>query len=117
MKVCPSVDKDAFSEPHTHASLANVQTRLRRDCEGRLQYASPSKDIFCRTAAYLTAIRKLGCSRPLSEATECSSDEEERKKMMEIYWTQVRRGYWPKETPCEGRLLFLYDSHGRARMQ
>jgi hypothetical protein len=83
---------------------------LKFDREERLQYASPSKDIFCKTAAYVTALRKLGCSRPLVEATERSADEEERKETLDIYWDQIRRGYRPKNTVCEGRLLFGYNS-------
>jgi hypothetical protein len=117
VKVCPKADADALSESHTRASLANIQTRLRRDRDDRLQYASPTKDIFCRTAAYLTALRKLGCSRPLLEPTLRSEEEAEALETREIYWQLVRRGYRPKEGTCEGRLLFHYDSHGRPHVR
>ncbi|KAJ6528892.1 hypothetical protein B0H19DRAFT_1083230 [Mycena capillaripes] len=36
---------------------------------------------------------------------------------MDIYWHQVRRGYRPENTTCEGKLLFIYDSHGRLHIQ
>ncbi|KAJ7757604.1 hypothetical protein B0H16DRAFT_1457764 [Mycena metata] len=107
VKVCPQSDKDNLAMPHTSASRANIQTWLRQDREDRLQYASPSKDIFCRTAAYLSAVRKLGCSRPLVEETLFSESEEEQKEVSEIYRQQG---------VCEGRIIFQYDNRGRPRV-
>ncbi|KAJ7018082.1 hypothetical protein C8F04DRAFT_1199503 [Mycena alexandri] len=90
VKICPHSDVDNLTVPHTSASRANIQTWLRQDREDRLQYASPSKDIFCRTAAYLAALRKLGCSRPSVEETLFSESEEEQNKILEIYREQLR---------------------------
>ncbi|KAJ7019900.1 hypothetical protein C8F04DRAFT_1197252, partial [Mycena alexandri] len=112
VKVYPNTDIDSLTVPHTSASRANIQTRLRQDREERLQYASPSKDIFCRTAAYLSALRKLGCSRPLVEETLFSESDEEQKKTLEIYRDQVRRGHRPKHDACEGRIVFQYNHRG-----
>jgi hypothetical protein len=117
VKICPHADRDALLEPHTHASLANIQTRLRHDRDKRLEYASPSKDIFCRTAAYLAALCQLGCSRPLVEPTTRSTEEEQEKEMCDIYWNQVCRGYHPKDGNCEGRLLFHCNSHGHPHIR
>ncbi|KAJ7122259.1 hypothetical protein C8R44DRAFT_622063 [Mycena epipterygia] len=114
VKVCPYSDIDTLSQPHTQASKEDVQARLKQDREDRLQYASPSKEIFCRTAAYLTALRKLGCCRPLVQETELSIDLEERKQTRDIYLQQIQRGYRPKDASCEGRLLFGYNSQGQA---
>ncbi|KAJ7838385.1 hypothetical protein B0H14DRAFT_3700171 [Mycena olivaceomarginata] len=111
VKICPYADVDTLSESHTVASLALIQSCLRRDREQRLEIASPSKDIFQRTAAYITALRKLGCSRPLVEPTPLSAEEAEEKETRELYWSQVKRGHRPKEGTCEGKLLFSYDSH------
>ncbi|KAJ7937744.1 hypothetical protein B0H13DRAFT_2302571 [Mycena leptocephala] len=36
VKICPHADAEALSEPHTNASLANIQTGLRNDREDRL---------------------------------------------------------------------------------
>ncbi|KAF8145358.1 hypothetical protein K438DRAFT_1630265 [Mycena galopus ATCC 62051] len=83
---------------------------LRNDRKDWLQYASPTKDIFCRTAAYLTALRRLGCSRPLAEPTPLSLEEEEAREVYQIYIQQVRRGHRTDGT-CEGKILFRYDSH------
>ncbi|KAJ6456641.1 hypothetical protein C8R47DRAFT_1165259 [Mycena vitilis] len=116
-KICPFSDEDCLSKGHTRASLARIQTRLRNDREERLQYASPTKDIFCRTAAYLSAIRKLGCSRPLEDITLLTPDEEERRLTLDLYWKQVQRGYRPKEASCEGRMILRHDSHGGSHVQ
>ncbi|KAJ7830070.1 hypothetical protein B0H14DRAFT_3715963 [Mycena olivaceomarginata] len=116
VKICPYADVDTLSESHTVASLALIQSCLRRDREQRLEIASPSKDIFQRTAAYITALRKLGCSRPLVEPTPLSAEEAEEKETRELYWSQVKRGHRPKEGTCEGKLLFSYDSHHQPRI-
>ncbi|KAK7019278.1 hypothetical protein R3P38DRAFT_2632453 [Favolaschia claudopus] len=117
VKICPYADRDSLLQAHTTASLANIQTRLRNDRENRLQFASPTKDIFCRTAAYLTATRKLGCSRPLDLPTNFSEEEEEQRMLLETYWQQVRRGQRSREGLCEGKLLFFYDSHNRPHVR
>ncbi|KAJ7661103.1 hypothetical protein B0H17DRAFT_1144805 [Mycena rosella] len=116
VKICPYSDEDTLSEPHTRASREDVQQRLANDREDRLQYASPSKDIFCRTAAYVTALRKLGCSRPSSEELESESSPEE-IKLRELYWQQVQCGYCPKEGTCKGRIVYETDSHGNPHVR
>ncbi|KAJ7931892.1 hypothetical protein B0H13DRAFT_1857544 [Mycena leptocephala] len=114
VKVCPQSDLDSLSEPHTHATREAVQERLQRDRDERMQYVSPLKDTFCRTSAYLAALRKLGCCRPLVEATRLSPTEAETREATELYMQQVQRGYRPKEGICEGRLVFEYDDRDRA---
>ncbi|KAJ6578506.1 hypothetical protein B0H19DRAFT_1062987 [Mycena capillaripes] len=111
VKVCPHSDLEALSVPHTSATREAIEERLSNDREERLQYASPSKDMFCRTKAYLTALRKLGCCRPLVEVTALSTSEEENREAKQIYMHQIQRGYRPPDGTCEGRLLFEYDSH------
>jgi hypothetical protein len=111
VKVCPHSDMDALSEPHISATHEAIQNRLRNDREERVQYASPTKDIFCRTGAYLTALRKLGCCRPIVEATPLSATEEENREARQIYMHQIQRGYRPQDGTCEGRLIFEYDTY------
>lgn len=100
--------------PHTKATREDVRERLRKDREERLQYFSPSRDIFLKTLAYITAIQKLGCSRPLFEATGNISDTEaEMQEARELYLSQTQRGYRMKEGICEGRVVFDYTDDGR----
>ncbi|KAJ7763443.1 hypothetical protein B0H16DRAFT_1718672 [Mycena metata] len=114
VKVCPRSDMDFLSQPHTWATREGLQERLQNDREDRLEHASPNKDTFCRTSAYLAALRKLGCCRPLVEVTNLSSSEEETREATALYLQQVQRGYRPKEGTCQGRLIFEYNAYGTA---
>ncbi|KAK6974428.1 hypothetical protein R3P38DRAFT_3331676 [Favolaschia claudopus] len=112
-KVCPLSDMEALALPHTSASRTDVKERLLNDREYRQESSSPSKDVFLRTLAFLTALQKLGCSRPLSEETFLLSTEEEERKTRDIYLHQIQRGYRMREGICEGRLIFERDDEDR----
>jgi hypothetical protein len=105
-KICPNSNEEELSVPHTKTSREDVRERLRKDREDRPQYVSPSRDIFLKTSAYLAALQKLGCSRPLLEVTNLSATEEEAREAWELYMLQTQRGYRMKEGLCEGRIVF-----------
>ncbi|KAJ6528652.1 hypothetical protein DFH09DRAFT_1413445 [Mycena vulgaris] len=111
-EMCLSSDEEELAIPHTKASRDDVRDRLRKDREDRLQYVSPSRDIFLRTSAYLAALQKLGCSRPLAEVTNLSTTEEEQREARDLYLFQTQRGYRMKEGLCEGRIVFDYGDNG-----
>ncbi|KAJ6543739.1 hypothetical protein DFH09DRAFT_1390311 [Mycena vulgaris] len=111
-KICPNSNEEELAIPHTKASRDDVRDRLRKDREDRLQYVSPSRDIFLRTSAYLAALQKLGCSRPLAEVTNLSTTEEEQREARDLYLFQTQRGYRMKEGLCEGRIVFDYGDNG-----
>ncbi|KAJ7031452.1 hypothetical protein C8F04DRAFT_924530, partial [Mycena alexandri] len=113
LTICPNSDEDHLRTPHTKASREDVREQLRKDREDRLQYVSPTRDIFLKTSAYLAAIQKLGCTRPLLEVTNLSATEEEARETREIYLHQVQRGYRTKEGLCEGRVVFDYGDNGK----
>ncbi|KAJ6535548.1 hypothetical protein B0H19DRAFT_1271291 [Mycena capillaripes] len=109
----PYTDMELLSLPHVAATRQDVKERLQNDRDERLESASPSKDVFLRTSAYLAALQKLGCSRPMNEETFRSASEEEEHAARELYLFQIQRGYRMKEGGvCEGRLVFDYDDHG-----
>ncbi|KAF8179521.1 hypothetical protein K438DRAFT_1908313 [Mycena galopus ATCC 62051] len=111
--LCPNSNMDALSIPHAKATREDVRERLRKDREDRLQYVSPSRDIFLKTLAYITSIQKLGCSKPLFEATgNFSNTEAELQEARELYLLQSQRGYRMKEGICEGRVVFDYGDDG-----
>ncbi|KAJ7508004.1 hypothetical protein B0H11DRAFT_2218004 [Mycena galericulata] len=112
-KICPYTDKDLLSLPHTSASREDVKERLQNDRENRIQSSSPSKDVFLRTVAYLAAVNKLGCSRPLTEETFLLVSEQEEREARELYLFQIQRGYRRPEGICEGNLVFGYDDDER----
>ncbi|KAJ7467757.1 hypothetical protein B0H11DRAFT_1732694 [Mycena galericulata] len=98
---------------HTTSTREDVKERLQNDREARLQSSSPSKDVFQRTSAYLAAVQKLGCSRPLTEETFLLASEEEERQARDLYLLQTQRGYRRPDGICEGRLVFGYDSADR----
>ncbi|KAK7031741.1 hypothetical protein R3P38DRAFT_2521802 [Favolaschia claudopus] len=112
-KICPNSDTEELSIPHTKASREDVRDRLKKDRDDRLQYVSPTRDIFLKTSAFLAALQKLGCGRPLHEVTTLSVSEEEEWEAKELYTYQVQRGYRAKEGLCEGRIVFDYDDNER----
>jgi hypothetical protein len=105
-KACAYSDIDVLSLPHVSATRADVKERLQNDREQRKLHSSPSRDVFTRTVAYLAAIRKLGCSRPLSEETFFLASEEEERETRALYLQQIQRGYRMREGICEGRMVF-----------
>ncbi|KAJ7122366.1 hypothetical protein C8R44DRAFT_622071 [Mycena epipterygia] len=112
LKICPNSNEDILTIPHTQASRQDVKERLRNDREDRLQYVSPSRDIFLKTSSYLAALQKLGCSRPLVEVTNLSATEEEMQDARDLYLFQIQRGYRTNEGLCEGRVVFDYSDDG-----
>jgi hypothetical protein len=74
MKACPFTDIGKLTSQynHTSATLADVQNRLAEDRNQRLVFSSPTYHVFTKTAAYINAIRSLGCRRPKQEPTHRS---------------------------------------------
>jgi hypothetical protein len=113
VKICPQVNRSQITQPHHHATRALLQERLRNDRQARLDVASPSRDVFQKTAALVAALRKLGCTAPLCEETTFDSDEEEARDSLILHRKRNQRGYVPKQESCEGRLYLCYDSNQR----
>jgi hypothetical protein len=110
-KVCPFTDPVTISMPHVHASRDALKSRLLHDRATRLQGSSPSRDIFQKTSAFVTALRKRGCGAPAHETTYWSPAEQiDRKKHLELQ-SKLQRGYISPEITCDGRLLFDYDGN------
>ncbi|KAJ6527069.1 hypothetical protein B0H19DRAFT_970076 [Mycena capillaripes] len=109
IKICPRVNQLKIREPHSHATRALLQQRFRNDRQARLNGASPSRDVFQKTAALVTALRKLGCSAPRYEETIFESDEEEAHDAFVFHRKRNQRGYVPKQELCEGRLYLRSD--------
>ncbi|KAK7015645.1 hypothetical protein R3P38DRAFT_3321572 [Favolaschia claudopus] len=89
-KICPNSNTEELSVLHTKASREDVRDRLKKDRDDRLQYVSPTRDIFLKTSSFLAALQKLGCGRPLFEITTLSATEEEEREAKELYTYQVK---------------------------
>jgi hypothetical protein len=51
------------------ATRDNVQQRLADEQDTQLLHSSPDHDVFDKTAAYIMAVRKLGCQQPPQQKT------------------------------------------------
>ncbi|KAJ7488621.1 hypothetical protein B0H11DRAFT_2406715 [Mycena galericulata] len=109
-KICPQVDRALMTQPHHEATRDMLKERLRNDREARIQTASPSRQIFQKTAALVAALRRLGCGATLQEETIVESDEEEEYDKLILHRTEHRRGYVPPTETCQGRLQLAYTN-------
>jgi hypothetical protein len=101
-----------MTEPHESASREAVEERLRMDRESRLDAASPTKDVFQKTSAYLTALRRSGCGAPTYEGTTLNPTELAQRSVDNTHLAKLQRGYVPTKTTCDGRIFFEYDFSG-----
>lgn len=95
-------------QPHISASRNILRERLHRDKQARLDGASPSRDIFRKTASLIAALRKLGCTASLCELTLLSPKERELRDRVLSHQAKLQRGYVAAKEKCEGRILFRY---------
>lgn len=91
-----------------------IQDRLRMDRDERLAGASPSRDIFNKTAGLVATLRKVGCGFKQDEDTALSTGEREYQDLLKTHETRLKRGYVSETLTCEGRILLEFDHHGRA---
>ena len=78
-KICPHSDVNSRSTEHTHATRQLLQERLRCDRDYRMVTSSPTRDVFQKTSAFITALRTVGCSAPEQEQTVLMPAEQEYK--------------------------------------
>ncbi|KAF8160165.1 hypothetical protein BJ912DRAFT_866014 [Pholiota molesta] len=109
VKICPAADRRKWAEPHYHASVEDVRNRMRQQREGWLEGTSPRRDVFQKTAAFIAALRKLGCSGPRREETVMNDAEISNRKALAAHQASFSRGYLAAEERCEGRILLEYD--------
>ena len=112
-KICPHSDVNSRSTEHTHATWQLLQERLRCDRDYRMATSSPTRDIFQKTSAFITALRTVGCSAPEQEQTVLMPAEQEYKKKISQNEAKHRRGYVPGTTTCQGRLTLEYDCQSK----
>ncbi|KAJ7693792.1 hypothetical protein B0H16DRAFT_1352014 [Mycena metata] len=103
-KICPMSDLESMSTPHTTASRALLQERLRLDRENRMERTSPSRDIFKKTAAVVSAFRRLGCTGSLDEINLFNTEGQAAVDEMNLHRTEHQRGYSSAVATCDGRL-------------
>ncbi|KAG6899108.1 hypothetical protein C0993_000825 [Termitomyces sp. T159_Od127] len=109
VKVCPSADLNEMKQPHTTASRQDIEESLSQDMDHQASCSSPSRDIFEKTAALITAFRRLGCNAPCHEPTDLSPAEKEISDELTAHHMKIGRGYTSKIKTCAGRLSLEWD--------
>ncbi|KAJ7638020.1 hypothetical protein DFH06DRAFT_1002115 [Mycena polygramma] len=116
IKACPFSDLAALAGPdhaHTSATREDIALRLAVDRESRQRLNSPQRAIFNKTAAYINAIRRVGCRRPVQEETVRCGEELRQYTEDQALKEDLQRGYSAPKT-CQGRILCEhYSSRNR----
>jgi hypothetical protein len=107
-KVCPMSDQQSMESAHTSAGREDITARLHRDRQHRLDTASPSRDIFQKTTAFISALQHLGCRGPLYEPTLFYGREKELRDFLAQHKAKIQRGSSLQQPTCDGRLELCY---------
>ncbi|KAG6824163.1 hypothetical protein H0H92_007812, partial [Tricholoma furcatifolium] len=117
VKICPYTNIEALSEPHTKATLEAIAERLTNDRSSRLEVSTPEYHIYQKTAALISAIRKVGCRGPEFEETILQPSEQVHYDNTREMVRKQMRGYIPTLVRCKGRILLKYDNDlGREKL-
>lgn len=81
--------------------------RLHRDRQHRIDTASPSRDIFQKTSAFISALQYLGCRGPMYEPTLVSGGEKELREILAQHKAKIQRSS-SQQPRCDGRLELCY---------
>ncbi|KAF8957977.1 hypothetical protein BDZ97DRAFT_2078861 [Flammula alnicola] len=108
-KICPLADLNRWSEEHFHAEPEDIRKRCIYEREYQSEISDPNHDVFAKTAAFLTALRKVGCRAPKCEETMRNSVEEQEYLLLAERQAQASRGYISREEYCHGRMFLEYD--------
>lgn len=104
-------DQDLMVSSHTSASREDVNERLRKDRQHRIDTASPTRDIFQKTTALISALQLLGCRGPEHESTFAASGrEQEINDILAAHKAIIQRGFTSKHPLCSGRLQLWYST-------
>lgn len=105
-------DIESMKAVHTSASREDIKARLHRDRQQHIDTMSPTRDIFEKTSAFISALQLNGCRAPLCEPTLLSAQEEDIRSAFAVHKSRMQRGYTPLKKTCEGRLCLLYTVEG-----
>ncbi|KAJ6450017.1 hypothetical protein C8R47DRAFT_1230425 [Mycena vitilis] len=108
VKACPLNDVETLTGPahqHTSATLEDIEIRLAADRAARQRLSCPRRDVLVKTASFITAIRTVGCHRPLQQPTHRTGEELQQWEADQAQKQFFRRGYRPPPM-CEGRIVY-----------
>lgn len=109
VNVCPMSKLASMKAVHNCASQEDIKKRLGRDRQQKLDLASPTCEVFEKTLAFISALRKNRCPGPLYEPTFLSLEEEESRKAFLEHAVKIQT---PGRKTCEGRPHSLHKNDG-----
>lgn len=109
-KICPFVDIDVATKPHCQVTREDL---VRRVQQSNFSQYSPSSRVFQKTISLWAAFCKEGCGAPPYKDTLLNKVEEQQHTRWNAQMEAGRRGHEAKPT-CQGRLVFEYNSAGKA---
>ncbi|KAF9011576.1 hypothetical protein BDZ89DRAFT_1119143 [Hymenopellis radicata] len=110
IKACPFVNQNSIRVSHTQVSHSDIHTIVKDRLSG-LSDASPQQALFQKTAAYYTAVTRVGCPGPPMEETRYTAEEQEARQVALDLQASIHRGGKIKPT-CDGRIVLDSDNHG-----
>jgi hypothetical protein len=114
--VCPAVgDRNLITNGHQTASRDDIRKRFLNHRIHQNECASPTYQVFEKTAAFITALRRIGCRAPKYEDTVMNAVEKEAYKALMAHHVELKRGYSPENfgERCEGRIILEFDHHDK----
>ncbi|KAJ7169084.1 hypothetical protein C8R43DRAFT_1120974 [Mycena crocata] len=112
VKICPQANTIAMAIPHSKPSRKLIRESLARDIETHAASISPTRVIFDKTAALITALRSNGCgSSDCSQTPIIPLSEQSSHTFLVERQTQIQRGYEAEN--CKGRIFLDYNSKGK----
>ncbi|KZV98486.1 hypothetical protein EXIGLDRAFT_832155 [Exidia glandulosa HHB12029] len=94
----------SFTSPSRHAALRAERARQQSE-----QVTDAQREVFTKTLAFYTALRKLGC------AFTCADGVQDTREDAEVDIPRNIRA--PQRTHCAGKVLFKRDSSGRSYLE
>lgn len=98
-------DVEKWKAPHQNPSLNDIRSRMKHERDLWLESVDPRRDTFQKTAAFIAALRKIGCKAPRREETTVTAME----KAARQHESLLSRGYSPLDELCEGTILLEFD--------
>jgi hypothetical protein len=100
---------------HETASRDDVRERLLNQRTYQNKYLSPTYHVFEKTAAFITALRRVGCRAPKYEDTAMNAFEKEAYKSLMAHHAELKRGHSPSMLGerCDGRIILEFDHNDK----
>lgn len=102
-----------MGQEHVAATQQGVQCWLLHDQETAINIASPTCNIFRKTAALISALRNTGCHALECEPMHLTEGECKYQNLLLAEQEKFCQGYQPHQKWCEGRLSLEFNDQAK----